>query len=449
MSATKDVRVRFAPSPTGYLHVGNARLALVNWLFARRHGGHFLLRLDDTDTARSTEAYAEAIGEDLRWLGLDWDETFRQSARRDRYAEAAEALKRSGRLYPCFESEEELRAKREMRLRRGQAPVYDRAMLKLTPAQRAAAEAGGKRPYWRFLLSDGVVAWDDLVLGRRQVKLPAVSDPVLIRADGTPLYTFTSVVDDLDSGVTHVIRGEDHVTNTGVQLDILAALGGDRARPGFAHLPLLLDEQGEKLSKRLEGLSLRRLRADGMEPAAITAYLARLGSARDPVPASLAELIADFAFAHFSAAPARFDIRQLQALNRRVLQGLDFAAVAARLPPGATEAFWLAVRGNLDLLSEARGWWDVVAGTIVPPVIEGEAAFLREALALLPPEPWDAQVWRRWTRALQERTGRQGRALYLPLRLALTGEDHGPDLATLLPLIGRARAAERLLVAAA
>ena len=441
-------RVRFAPSPTGYLHVGNARLALVNWLYARKHGGRFLLRLDDTDAARSTEAYAEAIGHDLRWLGLEWDETFRQSARLDRYAEAAERLKQSGRLYPCFESEEELRFKRDQRLKRGQAPVYDRAMLKLTAEQRAAAEAGGKRPYWRFRLSDGAIGWDDLVLGRRQVKLPSISDPVLIRADGTPLYTFCSVVDDLDSGVTHVIRGEDHVTNTGVQLDLLAALGGDAAALRFAHLPLLLDEKGEKLSKRLDGLSLRRLRSDGMEPAAITAYLARLGSSRDPVPARLEELVADFDFAHFSAASARFDIAQLQALNRRVLQGLDFAAVADRLPPGATEAFWLAVRGNLDLLTEARGWWDVVAGTIVPPVIEGEGDFLRLALDLLPEEPWDAQVWSAWTGALKIRSGRGGKALFLPLRLALTGEDHGPDMKSLLPLIGRTRAATRLRVAA-
>ncbi len=443
------LRARFAPSPTGFLHVGNARLALVNFLWARRHGARFLLRLDDTDAARSTDTYAEAIGHDLHWLGLDWDETHRQSARLDRYAEAAEALKRAGRLYPCFESEEELRARREQRLRRHQAPVYDRAMLKLTAAQRAAAEAGGKRPYWRFLLSGGAVGWDDLVLGRRQVKLPAISDPVLIRADGTPLYTFCSVVDDLDSGVSHVIRGEDHVTNTGVQLDLLAALGADPARLRFAHLPLLLDEEGEKLSKRFDSLSLRRLRGDGVEPMAITSYLARLGSARDPVPATLAELIADFDFSRFSAAPARFDMAQMRALNRRVLQTLDFPAVAARLPEGATEAFWRAVRGNLDLLAEARGWWDVVAGSIVPPVIEGEGAFLAAALETLPAEPWDAKVWEIWTEALKQRTGRRGKALFLPLRLALTGEDHGPDLRTLLPLIGRTRAAERLRVAAA
>jgi glutamyl-tRNA synthetase len=442
------VRVRFAPSPTGYLHVGNARPALLNWLFARQSGGRFLLRLDDTDATRGSTEYADAIAHDLRWLGLDWDEQLRQSDHLARYAEAAAVLKRAGRLYPCFESEEELKAKREVRLRRGQAPIYDRAMLRLTAEQRAAAEAGGKRPHWRFLLSASTIGWHDRVLGQRQVKLSAVSDPVLIRADGSPLYTFTSVVDDLDTGITDVIRGEDHVTNTGVQLDIVAALGADPATLRFAHLPLLLDEKGEKLSKRFDGLSLRRLRADGVEPAAITAYLARLGSSADPQPMALAELIADFDIGRFSASSARFDIRQLQALNRRLLHTRSFAEVAARLPPGATEAFWNAVRGNLDLLGEARGWWDVVAGSIVPPVIEGEGEFLRAALALLPPEPWDAAVWTTWTEALKGQTGRKGKALYLPLRLALTGEDRGPDLKALLPLIGRARAAQRLQVAA-
>jgi len=442
------VRVRFAPSPTGYLHVGNARPALLNWLFARKHGGRFLLRVDDTDTTRGSAEYAEAITHDLRWLGLDWDEHLRQSDHLARYAEATGVLKRSGRLYPCFETEEELKAKREQRLRRGQAPVYDRAMLRLTAEQRAAAEAGGKRPYWRFMLSAETVEWHDLVLGHRHVKLPAVSDPVLIRADGTPLYTFTSVVDDLDTGITHVIRGEDHVTNTGVQLDIIAALGGDPHALRFAHLPLLLDEKGEKLSKRFDGLSLRRLRGDGMEPAAITSYLARLGSSADPEPMSLAALIEDFDLVRFAASPPRFDIRQLQALNRRLLHNQSFAEVAGRLPPGATEAFWNAVRGNLDLLGEARGWWDVVAGTIVPPVIEGEGDFLRTALELLPPEPWDQAIWTTWTVELQRTTGRKGKALFMPLRLAITGEDRGPDMKALLPLIGRARAALRLQVAA-
>jgi len=441
-------RVRFAPSPTGLLHVGNARIAIASYLLARRHGGRFLLRLDDTDRERSKPEYAEAIPRDLEWLGIRGDEVFRQSDRLDRYAAAAEALKRAGRLYPCFESEVELRAKREARLARGRAPVYDRAMLKLTPEQCAAAEAGGKRPYWRFLLSDRAVEWKDLVLGPRHVKLPAVSDPVLIRADGTPLYTFTSAVDDLETAITHVISGEDHIASTGVQIDVVAALGGDPSRLYFAHLPLLTDTEGGKLSKRLDGLSLRSLRNDGVEPLAIASYLAQLGTSDDPELLALDELAERFDPARFSPSPARFDMRQLLALNRRVLHDLPFAAVGERLPPGATETFWLAVRGNLDLLSEARGWWDVVAGTIVPPVIEGECEFLRTALELLPSEPWDERVWTTWTGALREATGRKGRALFHPLRLALTGEERGPELAALLPLMGRARAGQRLEIAA-
>jgi glutamyl-tRNA synthetase len=442
------ITVRFAPSPTGLLHVGNARAALANYLFARHFGGRFILRIDDTDAERSRDEYAEAVARDLNWLGVVWDETFRQRDRLEHYAAAAERLKQSGRLYPCFESEDELRVKRELRLKRGLAPVYDRAMLKLTPEQRAQAEANGKRPYWRFRLSDTTREWRDMVLGRRQVKLQAVSDPVLIRADGTPLYTFTSVVDDIATEISHIIRGEDHITNTGVQMDIFAALGVNPASLGFAHLPLLTDSDGSKLSKRLDSLTLRTLRHDGVEPVAITAYLACLGTSDDPLPLPIAELAARFDLTHVSHSAARFDISQLLALNRRMLHGLAFAAVVDRLPAGATEAFWLAVRGNLDLLSEARGWWDVVAGAIVPPPMDGEGAFLRQAVAALPPEPWNADVWRTWTDALKHATGRDGRALFMPLRLALTGEDHGPELRELLPLIGRARAAQRLRVAA-
>jgi glutamyl-tRNA synthetase len=439
--------VRFAPSPTGYLHVGNTRQAVANFLFARRQGGRFVLRLDDTDQERNRPEFAEAIAHDLRWLGLDWDEMVRQSDRLDRYAEAAERLKASGRLYPCFESPEELKAKREMQIKRRMAPVYDRAMLRMTPEQRAAAEANGKRPYWRFLLSGGSAGWDDLVQGPRQVKLGSVSDPVVIRADGTPLYTFTSVVDDIEMGITHIIRGEDHVTNTGVQIDLFAALGADPGRIAFAHLPLLTDSDGGKLSKRLESLSLRSLRQDGVEASAITAYLARLGTSDDPVPVPLAALVDGFDLSRYGKSAARFDITQLLSLNRRVLHGLPFSAVVDRLPRGATEAFWLAVRGNLDLLNEARGWWDVVAGTIVPPLIDGEQAFLQTALELLPQEPWTAAVWTDWTDAIKAATGRKGKTLFLPLRLALTGEDHGPELRDLLPLMGRARAATRLAVA--
>ncbi len=447
MTAARPMKLRFAPSPTGLLHVGNARVALVNWLLARQQGGTVLLRLDDTDTERSKAEYAAALEEDLRWLGLDWDESFRQSDRMARYQAAAERLKASGRLYPCLESEEELRFKREQRLRQGRPPVYDRAALRMTPEQLERARANGKQPYWRFLLSNRTMEWQDGVLGRRQVKLPSLSDPVLIRADGTPLYTFTSVVDDLESGVTHVVRGEDHVTNTGVQMDLWEALGGDLGALSFAHLPLLTDADGGPLSKRLGSLSLRQLRRDGMEPAALAGYLAALGTSCDPVPGMPRDLVAGFDLSAISRSPARFDPRQLLALNRRYLHEASFESVRDRLPAGAGEAFWQAVRGNLDLLREARTWWEVVHGTVIPPVQEGEGEFLRAALAALPPEPWDESTWPAWTEALKQATGRKGKALFLPLRLALTGEEHGPDLKSLLPLIGRDRAAQRLRLA--
>jgi glutamyl-tRNA synthetase len=446
------MKLRFAPSPTGLLHVGNARAALVNWMFARQRGGTVLLRLDDTDLERSKAEYAVALEEDLRWMGLDWDESFRQSDRLPLYAAAAERLKASGHLYPCFESEDELRVKREQRLKQGRPPLYDRGALKMTPEQFAKAVSNGKSPYWRFKLNNRTVEWQDGVLGRRGVKLPSLSDPVLIRADGSPLYTFTSVVDDLDSKVTHIIRGEDHVTNTGVQLDIWEALAGPkdiRAEAlSFAHLPLLTDADGGPLSKRLGSLSLRQLRRDGVEPAALAGYLAALGTSQDPVVGMPAELVPGFALTAISRSPARFDVQQLLGLNRKHLHAAPFEAVRAHLPEGADEAFWQVIRGNLDLLGEAKSWFEVTNGTVVPPVQEGEAEFLRTALAALPAEPWDTTTWGSWTDGLKASTGRKGKALFLPLRLALTGEDHGPDLKALLPLIGRERAALRLRLGA-
>ncbi len=441
------IRARFAPSPTGWLHVGNAYIAVANALFARHAGGELLLRLDDTDTERSREEYARGIEQDLAWLGVAWTRVFRQSDRLAAYAEAADRLRAAGRLYPCFESEEELATKREAQRRRHLTPIYDRAALAMTPEQRARAEASGRKPYWRFKLSSGEQIWDDLVLGKRRVKLAAVSDPVLVRADGSPLYTFTSVVDDIAEGITHIIRGEDHITNSGVQRDLMTALGADADAVRLAHRPLLLDAEGGKLSKRLDSLSLRRLRADGIEPAALFAYLARLGTPEAFEPASFDALAASFDFAHMSAAAPRFDPAQLLALNRRVLHAASYEAVAARLPQGADRRFWEAVRGNLDLVAEARPWWEVVTGELSASLPE-EAAFLRQALALLPEEPWDGDVWGRWTSALREASGRSGRALFHPLRLALTGEEKGPELRTLLLLIGRARAARRLAAAA-
>ena len=446
------MKLRFAPSPTGFLHVGNARLALMNALEARRRRGAFQLRFDDTDAARNrSDELIPAIETDLAWLGIAWDESFRQSDRLDRYEAAADRLRAAGRLYPCFESEDELRAKREARIRARKPPVYDRGALRMTAEQRATAEANGKRPYWRFRLSDASVRWHDMASGAREVKLTAVSDPVLIRADGTPLYTFASVVDDLETGVTDIVRGEDHVTNTGVQIDLARALGAADQPFRFAHLPLLLDTDGGKLSKRTGAVSIRALRQDGVEAAALAGYLARIGTPLSPEPLPLDALAATHDLAHVSRAGARFDMRQLLGLNRQVLAAAPFETVRDRLPEGADAAFWDVVRANLDLLNEARHWWEVVAGTIVPPPVEdvAERDFLATAEATLPPEPWDATAWEHWTAALRAATGRRGRALFAPLRLALTGEEHGPELRALLPLIGRARAAGRLALAAA
>jgi glutamyl-tRNA synthetase len=438
------VKVRFAPSPTGYLHVGNARAALVNYLFARAEKGTLLLRLDDTDTERGRPEFEQGIYDDLRWLGISWDETARQSDRLARYEEVAAQLKAAGRLYPCFENEDELASKRAALVKRKLPPVYDRGALNMTPAQRAQAEANGKRPYWRFKLSDGAASWNDLVLGPRNIRFGTVSDPVLIRADGSPLYTFTSVVDDADRGISHIIRGEDHVSNTAVQIDLFQAITRNPV-PRFAHLPLISGGEGEKLSKRIGSISLKSLRKDGIEPGAITSYMARLGTNKDPAPLPLDELAASFSLADFSRSPPRFDAKQLMGLNRKLLHHMEFDAVKDRLPEGASAEFWAAIRGNIDMLAESRRWWEVVAGELLfDTELPGNAMVLRAALDTLPPAPWDETTWKPWTAAITAATGAKGRDLFHPLRLALTGEEQGPEMAKLLPLIGRERAARRL-----
>lgn len=437
------VAVRFAPSPTGRLHVGNARGALLNWLFARKHGGSFLLRLDDTDTARSTEDFAKGIEADLRWLGLDWDRFAKQSDRFALYADATEKLKASGRLYPCYETSEELQLRRKIQLSQKKPPVYDRAALKLTAEDRAKFEAEGRQPHWRFRLNPGTVVWDDIIHGRVEIDMASLSDPVLVRSDGYPLYTLSSVVDDGDLKISHVIRGEDHVTNTAAQIQLFEALG--YAVPTFAHFSLLLDADGGGLSKRLGSLSLADLRDQGYEPMALNSLLARLGSA-DPVEAQtdVQALVAGFDLSRFSRAPARLDPHDLDLLNAKLLHGTEFNAVRDRLPAGATEAFWLAIRGNLGRLSEAADWWPVVSDDLS--TVQEDPAVLAAAVEALPSEPWDATTWKTVTQAISAKTGAKGKALFHPLRLALTGRDKGPEMAALLPLIGRERALKRLSV---
>ncbi len=442
--------VRFAPSPTGRIHIGNARTALLNALFARRHGGRFILRYDDTDTERYREEYVEAIGVDVAWLGIEPDATARQSQRLASYAAAAERLKAAGRLYPCYESAAELDRRRKRQQARGLPPVYNRAALSLSADDRGRLEAAGTAPHWRFLLDRVPIAWDDGVRGASHIDCASLSDPVLVRGDGSCLYTFTSVVDDIAMDVTDVIRGEDHVTNTAVQIQLTNALGG--TPPRFAHHNLLTTADGEGLSKRSGALSIGGLREAGIEPLAV-ASLAVLTGSSDPVRpvAGLDELAETLDLSRISRAPARFDPAELTTLSARTLHALPFAAVADRLAAAGIagpEAFWLAVRGNLATFADARVWWDVVNGPLDPPPQGSFAAedvtFLREAAALLPPEPWDGGVWAAWTGAVKARTGRKGRALFHPLRLAVTGRETGPELAALLPLIGRLRVADRL-----
>ncbi|HEX4293327.1 MAG TPA: glutamate--tRNA ligase [Rhizomicrobium sp.] len=436
--------VRFAPSPTGLLHVGNARTAVVNWLFAHKTGGKFFLRIDDTDTERSKPEYEAAIVEDLNWLGLTHDLFARQVERAGAHQDAAEKLKASGRLYPAYETADELDRRRKRQVAMHRPPVYDRAALALTDADRAKLEAEGRRPHWRFKLSQSKVKWHDLIRGEVEIDTAHLSDPVLIREDGRFLYTLPSVADDVDFAVTHIVRGEDHVTNTAAQIEIFEALG---ARvPEFAHFPLLIGAGGEALSKRIGSLSLREVREDGIEPLTLASYLAKTGTS-DAIELrpSLDVLASEFDFARIGRAPAHFDPKELEGLNARLLHGLAYDAVAVRLaamgvPGGA--AFWDAVKPNLVRLSDAKNLSTLVTGP-VQPVIE-DAGFAAAAAGLLPPEPWDENTWSAWTKAVGATTGAKGRALFHPLRLALTGREHGPELKKLLPLIGRGKALARL-----
>jgi len=438
------IAVRFAPSPTGYLHIGNIRPALFNWLFARGAGGRFVLRLDDTDVARSRAEFADAIREDLRWLGLTWDEELRQSDRLGLYDEAVQKLKAAGRLYPAYETPDELERRRKRQRAQGLPPIYDRAALKLTDADQAKLEAEGRKPHWRFKLDHSEVAWDDLIRGAQSIDAGSLSDPILVREDGTYLYTLPSVVDDIAVGITHVIRGEDHVANSGAQIQIFEALGA--AAPRFAHHNMLVGAEGEALGKRLGTLSIRQMREEGLEPLAILSHSAAIGTS-DAVTAhqSLDALIGNFDLAKVSRAPARFDMAELRAVNARLLHERAYADVAELLAEtgvGGGEAFWLAVRGNVEVLGDARDWWRVVAGPVTPEIEDAE--FCATAAELLPPEPWDETTWKAWTDAVKTETGRKGRALFHPLRLAITGRGAGPELAALMPLIGRGKVAARL-----
>jgi glutamyl-tRNA synthetase len=440
------VVTRFAPSPTGTLHVGNIRTALHNWLWTRRHGGRFLLRIDDTDRARSEERFVDAIRADLAWLGLEPDAEVRQSDRFDRYEAVFADLVAKGWIYPAYETPEELDLRRKVLLGRGLPPVYERTALALGDADRAALEAEGRRPHWRFKLAHEAIEWTDLIRGPQRFDPATMSDPVVRRADESWLYLLPSVIDDVDLGITHVVRGEDHVSNTALQLQMFAAM--EATPPAFAHEALLTGSEG-KLSKRLGSLGVAHFREAGIEPEAIRALLARIGTSQPVEPIVDTEvLIEHFDFAHFGRAPARFDEEELAGLNARIVHQLPFEQVTDRLPGGMDAAAWEAVRPNLTQVADAADWWAVIAGDVTVVAIADDRDFLAQAAEQAGAIDWAGDPWHALTLKLKEATGRKGKALFLPLRLALTGRDHGPDMAALLPLIGRDRAVERLRTAA-
>lgn len=433
-----DIKVRFAPSPTGFMHIGNTRTALFNWLLSTKLGGRFMLRIDDTDAQRSKKEYEDAIRDALVWLGLEWSEEARQSARVERYNEVTEKLKADGRIYACYETPEELEFMRKRLLNKGLPPIYDRQALNLTREQIAKYEAEGRRPHYRFKLLDGDIVWHDLVRGECRYSEKNLSDPVVIREDGSFLYHLPSVIDDADFGITHIVRGEDHVTNTAAQIQMFEAVGGKI--PAFAHLPLLTGKEG-KLSKRLGSLGVRELRADGVEPMAISSFLAKLGTS-DPVEPfySLKDLATTLDFAKIGRAQPKFDEEELKHFNTRLIHAMPYAMVKERF--SVTEEFWNAVRGNLDKLSDIKMWSDICFAELSP-VME-DAELTNMAAELLPAEPWNEETFGAWLNEVKTQSGKKGRELFHPLRKALTALENGPELKILLPFIGRERAYKRL-----
>jgi glutamyl-tRNA synthetase len=440
---TRATVTRFAPSPTGFIHVGNLRTALMNWVIARKTGGTFILRLDDTDQERSKQEYADGIMEDLEWLGLTWDRVEKQSLRLERYRAAAEDLKAAGRFYECFESPTDLDLKRKKLLNMGKPPVYDRASLHLPAAEKDKLRETVPG-YWRFRLDLERIEWVDGILGSVSIDAASVSDPVLIRADGQVLYTFASSVDDIDMGVSFIVRGADHVTNTATQIQIMKAMGG--TPPDFAHHSLLTGPQGEALSKRLGTLSLRDLRARGVQPMALLSLMARLGSSQ-PVElmGSHEELIAGFEIGNFGSAPTKFDAEDLFPLTRAYVQGLPFDAVAARIaelgvPSGLQEGFWRVAKENITVLDDLEAWWTLFRDGAEPLIEDEDREFVAQAVAMLPPMPFGPETWKEWTGAVKEATGRKGKGLFMPLRKALTGQAHGPEMSDVMPLLQVVRA---------
>lgn len=441
------MKLRFAPSPTGNLHVGNARTLLLNWLYAKKKGAEFVLRFDDTDLERSKDEYAEQIKKDMAWLGLSYDSVIKQSDRLSLYQEAAEKLKKSGRLYPCYETKNELDFKRKRQLSQGRPPIYDRAALRLTAEEIAAFEAEGRLPHWRFQLEDVTITWHDAAHEELSFEAKHFSDPILIRENGAPVYTLSGVVDDLDLGITHIVRGDDHISNTAIQIHLMEALGGRGEDFIFAHLPLLTGADGEGLSKRLGSLGLKDLKEKNYEPMALINYLGSLGNPEESdIALALKDFISSFDLSKFGKSSPKFSQEDLQRANGKFLQVVPFEQIKDRLNDlgftKTTKAFWETIQGNLTLLTDVKEYEDICFSSITPRIEEKD--FIEQAKDVLPKEPWDEETWGQWTSTLKTQTGRKGKSLFMPLRQALTAEDHGPEMKKLLPFIGYQKAMKRL-----
>lgn len=436
------VVLRFAPSPTGYMHVGNARTALLNWLFARKNQGQFLLRFDDTDLQRSKDIYAQSIEQDLMWLGWHWDGCFRQSQRLDHYSKATASLKAQGLLYPCYETPEELSFKRKRQLSQGRPPLYDRAALSMTEGQRKIFEAEGRQPHWRFKLAHETITWQDMAHGPIHVDTASLSDPILLRADGSPVYTLCSVVDDMDYGITHILRGDDHITNTAVQILLMRALDGEKAFPQCGHFPLMTDQEGGGLSKRLGSLGIKDLRDQKLEAQTLTSYLATLGTGAEGHPIlTMDEVIQQFDPHGYGRSSPKFSVDDLHRLNGKLLHQWPYEVIKDRCPQVSAE-MWTALQGNLAVLDDIHEWMALIHDPVTPDVTD--PAYLETALGCLPLGDWDEETWGLWTGALKKETGRKGKDLFLPLRLALTGKPSGPEMKNLLPLLPRETVVRRL-----
>jgi len=420
------------------LHVGNVRTALINWLFARQHNGVFMLRMDDTDLLRSKPEYEDGIKKDLEWLGLRWDEFARQSERLSRYEQVKEQLIKAGRLYPCYETQNELDMKRKMQLSRGLPPIYDRNKADEVPKE-------GRKPHYRFMLNDEQIEWDDLIRGNINFQARNLSDPIVIREDGSMTYILCSAVDDIDFGITHILRGEDHITNTAIGIQITKALG--HKPPQIGHLSLLQSKTGE-ISKRIGGFDIAALREQFIEPMAINSLLAKMGTS-DPTEATndINKLIAEFDSKKFSPSAVNYDFNELLQLNHKLISQMSYEQIKPsldKLEVEISKELWQAASSNLNSVAEIMAWWKVCNQEITPVINKADEEFLKEACALLPEGGFDLSTWDIWVSKIKQVTGRSGKQLFMPLRLSLTGQDHGPELKLLLPLIGREKAVRRL-----